>query len=63
MLQVWEVYRHTIHRVNRYIKHYEQIRELIRRGLDKRAIRDITGRSLKIVRQYVKLYYDLNSEK
>ncbi len=46
--------------VDRYIKHYEQIKKLIRKGLDEKSIKEITGRSMKVVREYIKLYHDLN---
>jgi hypothetical protein len=51
---------HSQDAVDRYIKQYDQIRILIRKGLDEKAIKEITGRSLKIVKEYIKLYYDLN---
>ncbi len=55
---------HSQTAVDRYIKQYDQIRILIKKGLDDGAIKEITGRSMKIVREYIKLYYDLNpSEK
>jgi len=54
---------HSQDAVDRYIKHYEQIKKLLKKGLNEKAIKDITGRSLKVVRQYIKLYYDLNPEK
>ena len=48
--------------VDRYIKHYEQIKKLIIKGMDEIAIKEITGRSMKVIREYIKLYYDLNPE-
>jgi hypothetical protein len=51
---------HSQNAVDRYIKQYDQIRILIRKGLDQEAIKEITGKSLKIVKEYTKLYYDLN---
>lgn len=51
---------HSQDAVDRYLKHYEQIKKLIKRGLDKKAIVSITGRSLNVVRQYAKLYYNFN---
>jgi len=51
---------HSQDAVDRYIKQYDQIRILIRKGLDEKAIKEITGRSLKIVKEYIKLYYELN---
>jgi len=49
---------HSIDAVDRYIKHYEQVKKLIKKGMDEKAIRSITGRSLKVVRQYINLYYE-----
>ena len=51
---------HSQTAVDRYIKQYDQIRILIRKSLDEKAIKEITGRSMKIVKEYIKLYYDLN---
>jgi len=51
---------HSQEAIDRYIKHYEQVKKLIKRGLDEEAIRSITGRSLKVVRQYIKLYHEFN---
>jgi len=51
---------HSQSAVDHYIKQYDQIRILIKRGLDEQAIKEITGRSMKIVKEYIKLYYDLN---
>ena len=55
--------RHSQDAVDRYIKHYEQITKLLIRGLEIKAIKEITGRSIKVVNEYVKLYYDLNPGK
>jgi hypothetical protein len=49
--------------VDRYIKHYEQVKKLIRKGMDEISIKEITGRSMKVVKEYIKLYNDLNPEK
>lgn len=54
---------HSQEAVDRYLKQYEQIIKLIDRGLDEISIKEITGRSIKVVREYLKLYYDLNPEK
>ena len=51
---------HSIDAVDRYIKHYEQVKKLLKRGLDEKAIRSITGRSLNVVRQYINLYQEFN---
>jgi transposase len=51
---------HSQTAVDRYIKQYDQIRILIRKGLDEKAIKEITGRSMKVIKEYIKLYYDLN---
>lgn len=54
---------HSQDAVDRYIKHYTQIKKLILKGLDEKAIKEITGRSMKVVKEYIKLYNDLNPEK
>lgn len=54
---------HSQEAVDRYIKHYEQIKKLIRKGMDETAIKEITGRSMKVVKEYIKLYKDLNPGK
>jgi len=51
---------HTIDAVDRYIKHYEQVKKLLLRGLDEQAIKSITGRSLNVIRQYINLFYEFN---
>ena len=51
---------HSQDAVDRYIKQYDQIRNLIKKELDEKAIKEITGRSMKLVKEYIKLYYDLN---
>jgi hypothetical protein len=51
---------HSQASVDRYITHYEQIKKLYKRGLDEQAIKSITGRSLKVVREHIKLYKELN---
>jgi hypothetical protein len=53
---------HSQNAVDRYIKQYDQIRILIRKSLDEKAIKEITGRSMKVIREYIKLYYDLNPD-
>ena len=53
---------HSQDAVDRYIKHYTQIKKLIRKNIDEEAIKEITGRSMKVVREYIKLYNDLNPE-
>jgi transposase len=55
--------RHSQDAVDRYIKHYEQIKKLLIRGLEIKAIKEITGRSIKVVNEYVKLFFNLNPEK
>lgn len=54
---------HSQDAVDRYIKHYQQVKKLIKRGLDEAAIVSITGRSLNVVKQYIKLYNNFNSTK
>lgn len=51
---------HSQDAVDRYIKQYTQIKKLILKGLDEVAIKEITGRTMKVVKEYIKLYYQLN---
>lgn len=51
---------HTQDSVDRYIKHYSQIKKLIEKGLDEKEIKGITGRTLKVVREYIQIYKDLH---
>lgn len=53
---------HSQDAVDRYIKQYDQIKKLIKKGLSENEIKDITRRSLKTVREYIKLYKQLNPE-
>lgn len=54
---------HSQDAVDRYIKHYTQIKKLLIKRMDEKAIKEITGRSIKVVREYIKLYNDLNPVK
>lgn len=49
---------HSQDAVDRYIKQYNPIKKLLQKGMDEKAIVSITGRSLNVVKQYVKLYYN-----
>ena len=51
---------HSQSAVDRYIKQYDQIKKLIRKGMNEIGIKEITGRTMKVVREYVTLYHDLN---
>lgn len=51
---------HSQDAVDRYIKHYEQVKKLMNKGMPEIAIKEITGRSMKVVKEYIKLYKDLN---
>ena len=51
---------HSQDAVDRYIKHYSQIKKLLQKGLNEIEIKGITGRSIKVVRAYIKLYQDFN---
>jgi len=53
---------HSQDAVDRYIKHYNQIKKLINKGLTETEIKDIVRRSMKVVREYIKLYSDLHPE-
>ncbi|MDQ3194305.1 MAG: DUF1670 domain-containing protein, partial [Bacteroidota bacterium] len=54
---------HSQDAVERYIKHYEQIKKLLQKGLNEKAIVSITGRSLNVIKQYIKLYKNFNQQK
>ena len=54
---------HSQDAVDRYIKQYDQIRKLIEKGLKETEIKDITRRSIKVVREYIKLYKDLHKNR
>jgi hypothetical protein len=54
---------HSQTAVDRYLKQYEQIKKLLLKGLNEESIRGITGRSLKVVREYIKLYYNFYPKK
>ena len=54
---------HSQDAVDRYIKQYEQIRKLIKKGLTETEIKDIVRRSIKVVREYLSLYNDLHKNK
>ena len=51
---------HSQDAVDRYIKHYTQVKKLMMKGMDEVAIKEITGRTMKVVREYIKLCKDLN---
>lgn len=53
---------HSPDAVDRYIKHYTQVKKLLIKRMDETAIKEITGRSMKVVKEYIKLYKDLNPE-
>jgi hypothetical protein len=53
---------HSPDAVDRYIKHYTQVKKLLIKKMDETSIKEITGRSMKVVREYIKLYMDLNPE-
>lgn len=54
---------HSQDAVDRYIKHYNQIKRLCQKGLDEVAIKEITGRTIKVVREYIAIYTRLNAQK
>lgn len=53
---------HSQDAVDRYIKHYNQIKTLIQKGLNETEIKDVVRKSMKVVREYIKLYNDLHPE-
>lgn len=54
---------HSQSAVDRYLKQYEKIKKLILKGLSEESIKGITGRSLKVVREYITLYYNFYPKK
>lgn len=54
---------HSQEAVDRYIKQYDQIKKLLKKGLKEQVIVSITGRSLNVVRQYIKLYSNFYPKK
>ena len=46
---------HTQGAVDRYLKTYEQVLQLVKKGHDARSIRQITGRSMQTIVQYLRL--------
>ncbi len=53
---------HTQTAVDRYIKTYEQVLQLVKKKLDPVSICQITGRSMNTVRQYLRLVSDFHPE-
>ncbi len=52
---------HSQDAVDRYIKQYNQIRKLVVKGLSESEIKDITRRSIKVVREYLAIYKEFNN--
>ena len=53
---------HSQEAVDIYIKQYNQIKKMLIKGLSETDIKNISRRSIKVVREYIKLYYDLHPE-
>jgi len=53
---------HSQDAVDRYIKHYNQIKKLIQKGLSEVEIKDVVRKSMKVEREYIKLYNELHPE-
>jgi hypothetical protein len=49
---------HSQSAVDRYLKHYDQVKKLLKKGMNESAIKEITGRTIKVVKEYVTLYYN-----
>ncbi len=47
---------HSLSSVDRYIKDYERIKFLIRRGIKIKQISHITGRGKSVIKQYIQIY-------
>lgn len=46
---------HSLEAVDRYIKDYERVRFLVRRGIESTQIQHMTGRGSSIIKQYIKI--------
>ena len=46
---------HDLESVDRYIKDYERIKFLVRRGIDKTQIHHLTGRGRSVISEYIKI--------
>jgi len=46
---------HDLESVDRYIKDYERIKFLLRRGIDKHQIKHLTGRGHSVITQYIEI--------
>ena len=46
---------HDLESVDRYIKDYERVKFLVRRGISKKQIKHITGRGHSVISQYIKI--------
>jgi len=55
--------KHGLDAVDRYIKAYEQVKGLHRNGLDKEAIKGVTGKSLRLVETYLTIMKHFHPEK
>jgi len=53
---------HDLKSVERYLKDYERVRLLLKRGLDAEAISDAIGRGQRVVLEYVKLAREYHPE-
>lgn len=53
---------HSMEAVDRYIKDYERVRFLVRRGIDSTQIQHMTGRGSSVVKQYIKIIKRYNPE-
>jgi len=57
---------HSLEAVDRYIKDYERVKFLVRRGIDTTQIQHMTGRGGSVIKQYIKVikrfYPELDGE-
>ncbi len=51
---------HSQDAVDRYIKQYDQIKLLIRKGMSATEIKDIVRRSMKVVKEYIAIYNEFH---
>ena len=53
---------HSLEAVDRYIKDYERIKFLVRRGIEKQQIKHMTGRGITVINQYIKIIKEYHPE-
>jgi len=53
---------HSLQAVDRYINDYERVKFLVRRDIDKKQIKHMTGRGIIVINQYIKIIKEYHPE-